>query len=242
MLKSMEYGEADLIVTYMTPDLGIRKGFAKSSRKIKSRFAGSLEPMTHARISFMGKEDSTLPRLTQSDIIYPFQGLRESYTCFVRLCSMVELLCGLLPEGTPNRRVYDFLLTMLKRMEDECTPLDALIFKARLLGLQGYAPRFDECSRCHTGSSWFYPTQGSVMCDACSCIPSVVLPQDRKLRLPITQGAVRLYETISSWELDKTSRLKASPPMMQEIDLILAAHIEFLLSREMRTRSSSESC
>ncbi len=236
MLKSMEYGEADLIVTYMTRDLGIKKGFAKSSRKIKSRFGGSLEPMTHARISFMGKEDASLPRLTQSDIIYPFQGLRESYACFVRICSIVELICGLLPEGSPNRRVYDFMLTMLRRMEDECRPLDALIFKARLLEMQGYTPRLDSCSRCHTDSEWFYSAQGSVMCDECASIPSVVLPQDRKLRLPVTQGAARLYEAISGWELAKTARLKASPAMIQEMELILTAHIEFLLSREMRAR------
>ena len=77
----------------------IKKGFAKSARKIKSRFSGSLEPFTHARISLMGKEDASLPRLTQSDIIHPFQGLREDYACFVRLCQMVELTLALLPEA-----------------------------------------------------------------------------------------------------------------------------------------------
>ena len=68
VLKSMAYGEADVIVTYLTADLGIRKGFAKSARKIKSRFGGSLEPFTHSRITLLGKEDASLPRLTQSDI------------------------------------------------------------------------------------------------------------------------------------------------------------------------------
>ena len=38
VLRTTPYGEADLIVTYLTKDHGIIKVFAKSPRKIKSRF------------------------------------------------------------------------------------------------------------------------------------------------------------------------------------------------------------
>jgi DNA repair protein RecO (recombination protein O) len=38
VLKTTPFGEADLIVTYLTRDCGILKTFAKSPRKIKSRF------------------------------------------------------------------------------------------------------------------------------------------------------------------------------------------------------------
>jgi len=239
VLKSMDYGEADLILTYLTPDMGIRKAFAKSARKIKSRFGGSLEPLTHSRIGLMGKEDSSMPRLTQSDIIRPFQELREDYTCFMRLCSMVELTCGLLQEGVENRPAFEFLLTMMGRMASGCSHLDALVYRVRFLKLKGYAPRLGRCSRCGEGGAWFYPTQGSVVCDRCAVIPNVVLPQDRKLRLPVSQGAARLYEAIAGWELDKTVRLKASQPILDEIALILQAHSDHLLSKPLRVRDEA---
>ena len=239
VLKSMDYGEADLIVTYLTRDMGIKKAFAKSARKIKSRFGGSLEPMTHSRISLMGKEDATLPRLTQSDIIRPFQELREEYNCFVRLCSMVELTCGLLPEGAENRPSFEFLLRMMGRMASGCSNLDALIYRVRFLKLKGYAPKLDICSRCGAGSAWFYPTQGAVVCEKCAVIPNVVLPQDRKQRLPVSQGATRLYEAILGWEFEKTARLKASPAMLEEIRAIVDAHAEHLLTRPLRIREGA---
>lgn len=252
VLKSMEYGEADIIVTYLTLDMGIKKGFAKSARKIKSRFGGSLEPMTHSRISLMGKEDATLPRLTQSDIIRPFQELREEYSCFLRICSMVELTCGLLPEGVENRPAFDFLLNMLARMAEGCSALDSLVYRVRLLSMKGYAPRLGGCCGCGTcGNSkseagaqgqWFYPTQGSVVCEACAMRPALVLPQDRKLRLPLTHGAARLYETLIGWELDKTARLKASGAMLVELSAIIDAHIEYLLSKPLRVREEPASC
>jgi DNA repair protein RecO (recombination protein O) len=236
VLKSMDYGEADLIVTYLTRDLGIKKAFAKSARKIKSRFCGSLEPLTHSRIGLMGKEDAPMPRLTQSDIIRPFQELREDYSCFLRLCSMVELTCGLLPEGAENRQSFEFLLRMMGRMASGCSHLDSLIYKVRLLGMKGYAPKLDKCTRCGTETDWFYPALGAVACQRCAVIPNVVLPQDRKMRLPVSQGVTRLYEAILGWELEKTARLKASPAMLDEIAAILDAHAGHLLSRSLRIR------
>ena len=73
VLRTFPFGEADLIVTYLTPDFGLIKLFAKSPRKFKSRFGSSLEPLTHSKISFWGKEDAPLPKLTQSDIMQPFR-------------------------------------------------------------------------------------------------------------------------------------------------------------------------
>jgi len=241
VLKSMDYGEADVIVTYLTRDLGIKKAFAKSARKIKSRFGGSLEPLTHSLISLMGKEDATLPRLTQSDIIRPYQELREGYACFVRICSMLELTCGLLPEGAENRPAFQFLLSMMDRLAEGCSTLDTLIYRVRFLKMKGYAPKLDNCPRCVADSAWFYPTQGSVVCDSCSVIPDVVLPQDRKLRQPVSQGAARLYEAIAGWDLEKTARLKASPAMLDEIGAIVDAHTEHLLKRPLRIREGKMS-
>ena len=38
VLRTFPFGEADLIVTFLTADFGLIKVFAKSPRKIKSRF------------------------------------------------------------------------------------------------------------------------------------------------------------------------------------------------------------
>src|SRR4030042_2109208 len=98
VLRTIPFGEADLIVTYLTPDFGIIKLFAKSPRKIKSRFGSSLEPLTESRMSFLGKEDAALPRLTQSDIVHPFRLLRDNLRCFLMLSEIIELTISFIPE------------------------------------------------------------------------------------------------------------------------------------------------
>ena len=108
VLKTIPFGEADLIVTYLTYDFGLIKAFAKSPRKIKSRFGSSLEPLTYSKISFWGKEDANLPRLTQSDIILPFKSIRERLDCFLKASEIIELTVNTLPEHEANKKYSRF--------------------------------------------------------------------------------------------------------------------------------------
>jgi DNA repair protein RecO (recombination protein O) len=118
VLRTIPFGEADLIVTYLTPDFGLLKVFAKSPRKIKSRFGSSLEPLTQSRISFWGKEDADLPRLTQSDIIHPFHVIRDDLNCFLKVSEIMELTLCFIPERDANKKVYLLLLRTLQTIEN----------------------------------------------------------------------------------------------------------------------------
>ena len=223
--------EADLIVTYLTPSHGVRKAYAKSARKVKSRFGASLEPLTHARITLMGKEDAELPRLTQSDIIQSHQGLREGLSCFALASEMAELTMGLLPPGKPAQGVFDLLQEMLGQMERDCTALGALLYKIRLLALKGYSPRLSGCGRCDSDAVRFYASQGSVICDRCSH------GMDRRGTIEVSPGGLRLYESLSTWELDKTARIKPSESLLVEVRSFLDAHLEYILARPLRSRA-----
>src|SRR5271157_3672479 len=117
VLKSSVFGEADLIVTYLTPHYGLLKAFAKSPRKVKSRFGSSLEPLTYARISFFGKEEASLPRLTQSDIIRPFHSLRGDFNRLLNVSEILELCLNFLPEREPAPEIFKLLLHMMTTLE-----------------------------------------------------------------------------------------------------------------------------
>lgn len=233
VLKSFPYGEADLIVTYLTRDFGLIKAFAKSPRKIKSRFGSSLEPLTHARLSMRGKEDAALPLLTQSDIINPHQTLRESYGCFLRLSSMLEVTLDFLPEGEPNQAAFELLLRALGMMERDCSNLGALLYRIRLLALAGYSPRLAGCARCGGAGRRFFVSHGSIICERCAGALSHAERSDAK---SLSQGAARLYETLLTWDFSKISRVKAYPAMLRELSDMLDSHVEYTLARPLRNR------
>ena len=56
ILRTYKLGEADRIVVFLTRDRGKKRGVAKGARRMKSRFAGALEPLTEVRLAYFEKE------------------------------------------------------------------------------------------------------------------------------------------------------------------------------------------
>lgn len=235
VLKTFPFAEADLIVTYLTRDHGVRKAFAKSPRKIKSRFGGSLEPLTLAKISLMGREDAQLPRLTQSDILRPFQSLRESYSAIVRLMAMAELTIGLMHEGEPAGEAFSLLSDTLDFMERNNAKIGtaALYYKIRLLKLAGYAPGLKGCGRCGAEVMDFYVSHGTVLCAPCA----------RGSRagdaVALTAGASKVFATLLHWDMARLNRLKVSDAMIAELDGLIVEHVQHVTSKALLTNGFS---
>ncbi len=234
VLKTTPFAEADLIVTVFTLDYGIVKTFAKSPRKTKSRFGSSLEPLTYSRISFWGKEDAELPRLTQSDIIRSFQSIRDRLECFFGVMQIAELTLSLLPEHEPNKEVFGLLTDILNRIDGgNCGSgaLDTLLYRIRFLDMAGYGPRLDGCALCGKAGHNFYISHGSVICGVCA------EGTDAPLRL--SPGLIRFYETLRKWDLRKIDRIKPSGTLLSELTAMIETHILYTLARPLKTKSFS---
>ncbi|MBI4683647.1 MAG: DNA repair protein RecO [Nitrospirae bacterium] len=228
VLKTALFGEADLIVTHLTSDFGLIKTFAKSPRKIKSRFGSSLEPLTYSKISFWGKEDANLPRLTQSDIILSFQLIRDRLECFLKVSEILELTASFLPEHEANRKVFMLLLDVLKETEKDCTlPLHIILYKIRFLNLIGYAPRLDGCANCGKTGFSFYISHGSVICERC------ITGMDSPIKL--SPASIKLYESLSRWDLSLIERIKPSRNLLAELSDMLNDHIRYRLTRPLKS-------
>lgn len=242
VLRTIPFGEADLIVTYLTPDFGLMKLFAKSPRKIKSRFGSSLEPLTHSKISFWGKEDSALPRLTQSDIIHPFQSIRENLNCLLRISEMIELIINFVPEKEGNSRVYTLLLDTLRDIEDNLLPAaaqkigkggfrneDLVVnhYKIKFLEFVGFAPRLDACGRCGRNGYFFYLSHGSILCETCAG------GADSPIKL--SPAVLRFYSDLRTWDAAKIKRIRPSAALLSELSDIINIHIKYILSKPLRS-------
>lgn len=228
VLRSTPFGEADLIVTYLTQDHGVLRAFAKSPRKVGSRFGSSLEPFTCSNIGFWGKEESSLPRLTQSDIIHSFHSLRSSLDCYLRITEMIELTLHVVPEREFNGEAYSLLTSTLQALEADCrSPLAVLFYKVRLLDISGFSPELERCGRCGTHGDMFYLSEGTVLCGRCSGISKGFV------RLP--PGVSRLHGNLRSWTLAKLGRIKPSAELVRGLSTVLDEHVRYVLARRLRT-------
>jgi DNA repair protein RecO (recombination protein O) len=233
VLKTQKYGEADLIVTFLTSDKGIINAFAKSPRKTKSRFGSSLEPLTHSKISLWGKEQS-LPKITQADIITSFRQIRENYTDFVNISKLTEILISLMPAGIPNNRLFSFFLNVLhtvRASEQEARDALHLITQVRLLAVIGYAPRLKGCGRCGIESLDFYPDSGTTLCSKCAVTPD----RAGKPFMRISNKVVHFYMHSIEWPIHISDRLKPAPQTLTELAGLLDKHLTYLLSKKLKS-------
>lgn len=233
VLKTQKYGEADLIVTYLTSDRGIIRAFAKSPRKTKSRFGSSLEPLTHSKLSFWGKEQSAMPKITQSDIVNSFYLIRENYHDFVNVSKLAEILIALTPDGMPNKRLFSFLLNTLqfiKASGQEKKDALHLIARIRLLAAVGYAPRLSGCGRCGEKSLEFYPDSGTTLCIKCA---SNTVGENSQPFMRISSPAVHFYTHSIEWPIKISNRLRPNGQTLLEISAVLDRHLDYVLSKKL---------
>ncbi len=228
VLKTSLFHEADLIVTYLTKDYGLLKVFAKSPRKIKSRFGSSLEPLTHSWISFWGKQDAALPKLTQADIIHSFESLRSSLHSFLMISEFIELTMNFLAERDVNRKAYAlFLSTMCSLEKEHATNLISLFYKIKFLDIVGFLPKLDACGRCGDAGEIFYISHGTILCKKCSggAVSSYRL----------SKGGMKFYAHLLSWELPYLTRLKPAEAIVTEISSLVDEHMKFILQKTFKT-------
>lgn len=233
VLRNRPHHDADLIVSYLTPDLGIINLYARSPRKIKSRFGSSLEPLTYSKISFFGKENANLPRLTQSDIIIHFNHLRESASLLLKIYEMLELTMKLIPEREPNRAVFSLLLNMLKIFEDEPTnSLSFTYYKIRLLLLTGFAPKIGDCVRCDSAASRFYMRDGATLCNDCTDVPDGFV----EVRPPVE----RLYSYLLKIGPSVLNRLHLTDDTSSDLEGLINSHIRYTVTGRLNTAEYAE--
>ncbi len=250
VLKSSIFGEADLIVTYLTSDHGLLKVFAKSPRKMKSRFGSSLEPLVYSKISFIGKEDANLPRLTQSDIIMPFHTLRENFKSFLSVSEILGLNLNFVPDREPNFNIFKLLLNILLKLEsNSASKLYYLYYKMKFLEITGYLPSLDTCGRCgimirHVDMKMqrhrntknyeslrqyataypshynFYIAHGSIICEKCI--------NNSNGSVKLSGSALRFYKSLLKWHISTINRVSAPEYFIYEITNVIDSHIQHI--------------
>ena len=112
ILKRVNFGETDRILTIFTKHCGKIKALAKGIRKLKSRKAGNLELFNHAVLVL--SEGKGLDIITETWVVDSFVKLRRNLSSIGRAFQIAEVTDKLTAEREANRRVFELLLEALK--------------------------------------------------------------------------------------------------------------------------------
>lgn len=148
VLRYTDYGEADRILSLLTADHGVQKGFAKSARKSRKRFGAATEPFTRATFHW-SEGRGNLWSLQDAELVDAHYGLRTDIKRLALASYCIELVELLLQEGEAQHLVYQLVCSFLTYLDQKGTPETArLLFELRLIYLLGYMPHLLHCSEC----------------------------------------------------------------------------------------------
>ena len=140
ILQRTDYGEADRILTVMTPDMGKLRLLAKGVRRVKSKLAGGIELFSVSQITFI-KGRGEIGTLVSARLEHHYRHIIESIDRTMTGYEMIKR-CNKLTEDQTDPAYFDLLRQVFVALDEPQVPL-ALIwlwFEAQLLGLGGHMP------------------------------------------------------------------------------------------------------
>jgi DNA repair protein RecO (recombination protein O) len=113
ILKTFPFGEADLIVSYLTREHGKLRGVAKRARRPKSNFGAGLERLSQVHLTYFLRENRDLGSLDSCEIVRSSFPLLATYEAGIALDYMAEVTEELLPPHEPADKYFRLLIAVL---------------------------------------------------------------------------------------------------------------------------------
>ena len=172
ILRHLDYGEADRIVTFFTAEHGVLKGFARGARKSRKRFGAALEPFAQVRLHWSPPRSGELATLREADLVDLRAGLRSDLVALALAGYGCELSAALLGDHPGQERGFALLRAFLDHLAGGgAGPEARLLFELRLLEVAGYIPHLLHCAECGgalaEGGVAFDAARGGSLCTAC---------------------------------------------------------------------------
>jgi len=224
VLGTLDYGDADRLVTLLTRGRGKLTAFAAGARKSRRRFAGALEPGTLLRARLVERRGSTV-RLDAVEVVQAFPRIRDELPRIARALYALELCRELLREDEPAPELLSLAVEWLGRLDaGEAGPTSVLAFELQALALAGLMPRFDACTLCGGppgDAPRFDVDHGGAVCAGCAT----------RATGPRIDPAV--LEGLAA--IQAGARQPLSPALRAEARALLARFIEAQLGRRLKS-------
>ena len=119
VLRSYPLKEADLVVSFLTRDLGKLRGAARGARRPKSRFGAGLERLSQVRMFYFQRENRELVTLDTCELVSSPLKLASEYEVAVAMDFFAEASDQLLPPAEPSELHFRLLASVLDYLRDE---------------------------------------------------------------------------------------------------------------------------
>lgn len=234
ILRRVEFGDFDLILSFLTRDKGKFSAIAKSAKKSTKRFSGILEPFSILRIVCSTGRRKGLPILQEAVLKKPLPSIRTDIIKTAYASYWAELIDVWLEEGPNQIELFGLLQYVLEQLDQgSASPaVLGILFQVRFLIISGHRPNLKQCGVCRreldamTGNAiQFDLAKGGLICDRCTTAG----------RLQLTRGTIKQLQWLEKEQLSKAGRIRFSAQAVAESQKFLEAFVPYHLGKEPRS-------
>jgi DNA repair protein RecO (recombination protein O) len=231
VLSRFDFGEADRILTLITPGLGKLKAIAKGIRRPTSRLGGSLEPFAELQVSLA--RGRTFEVVTQVSVGHAWLNLRDSLESAATAWYLAELADRSLEERHAAEPLYTLLRRAYGLLDAGMAPgRVARWYEMHLADELGMRPEVDRCAECDRmldaeGRFRWVPQLGGVICDRC--------PGPPHDRTGLTLDGLKLLKAYQRLDIEAIAALRLGDATEREVETAMRDFIRHALERDARS-------
>jgi DNA repair protein RecO (recombination protein O) len=231
ILRRVDYGEADRILTVLTREHGKIGVIARGVRKSGSRMAAQTDLFARSRMQ-LARGRGELDVLTQAESLGSAAPLVDARRA---ACASVcaELADRVLEDKHPDEQTFNLVVEALSDCTDAARdPRMALVWLTRrLIDRLGYAPQLHECASCATplpeAAAWFSAATGGLLCDRCS-------PADPGA-VECSVRVIKVLRVAAAGDVDLYRRLLLDERSLVTLETVAERELAQHLDRQLRS-------
>jgi DNA repair protein RecO (recombination protein O) len=235
ILRRIEHGDYDLIITFMTLDQGKITVIAKHARKSTKRFSGILELFALLQI-VCTKGRGSMPLLKEATLKQPHFQIRKNIMKTAYASYWTEIANEWLEEGKTQTDLFHLLAHSFDALDSDSVPDGnaSIFFQTRFLKAAGLSPNLSECHVCKTkldelpGKTLDINLPGGgIVCSTCGRGTGGL----RK----ISKGAVKQLLWMGKGNEDTAARVRLSPTELSQNLDFLDRFVSYHLGKDLKS-------
>lgn len=150
ILKVGRFREIDLWVRLATPSHGVLSAFAFGGSRSRKRFMGCLDPLNRVDFRFKRSSRGEYLYLMEGNLVRGCPGLRSDPKRLGPAVNCVKFYESVFEGPDGSQDAFSLLADSLDILEDTqgANPIFPILFRAKVIFIQGYGPGFGACPRC----------------------------------------------------------------------------------------------
>lgn len=228
VIKAINYGEGDKILTLYTRTHGKIAVMAKGVRKTKSRLNAVAQIFTYGEfVLYLGRQMGTL---NQGDINFHFSDINLDIEKTAYAAYIVELVDKMTDSNESNPFLFQQLLSALEHINaGKDLEIVARIFEMKIFLEGGYRPKLHSCTLCGAQENLtsFSIRHGGLICNR----------HENERAIMLQNGTIKLLRMFEALDISRLGNIDVKSSTKNQLQFIMREFYDEYVGTPLKSRN-----